>query len=84
MPTIEKLVIELNLVAEYAGLEVTFEAAGPSTVSAWDEKFEVDVAWAMGNTARLPDRTSSAQIRTALEQSHPSRKGLGPKHPPKA
>jgi hypothetical protein len=83
MPTIEKLVIELNLVAEYASVEAPFEAAGPSTVSAWGETFEVDVPWAMGNTKRLPDRTSSAQMREALVQSHPKVKGLGPKHPPK-
>lgn len=80
---IQELVDELNLVAEYAKIETVFEAEGPSTVKAWDETFEVDVAWAMGNTKRLPDRTSSAQMREALEQSHPLRKGLGPKLPPK-
>ncbi len=83
MPTIQELVEELNFVSEAAGLVTVFEVAGPSTVRAWGLSFENDVAWAMGNTKRLPDRTTSPQMHEALVQSHPNLKGLGSKHPPK-
>jgi hypothetical protein len=71
----------LNLVAEYARLGVTFEAIGPATVGVAGEIYEVHVGWAMGNVKRLPDRVTERQMREALLQSHPDRKGLGPKLP---
>ena len=84
MTTIQELVEELNFVAEAAHLTTVFTVAGPATVAGLGESYEVDVAWAMGNVKRLPDRTTSPQMHEALVQAHPDRKGLGPKHPPKA
>lgn len=85
-PTITELVAELNLVAEYAGRVITFEEIGPTTVGVMDESevYQVDVAWAIGNVKRLPDRATARQIREALLLSHPDRKGGGPKLPKRA
>lgn len=84
MPTASELAEELNLVAEYARLALEFEVKeGPQphqgVVAVSGEEFLVNLAWAMGNTKRLPDRATSGQMMAAIRLSHPDVKGIGPK-----
>ena len=48
-----------------------------------DETYLVDIAWAMGNARRLPDKTSPMQMAEALALSHPEVLGVGAKYPPR-
>jgi hypothetical protein len=81
----EALAEELNVVAEYAGIETTFAVEpapqpGTSTVkTSRGETFLVDTAWALGNVKRLPDHTDIYQMLSALRVSHPDVKGVASK-----
>lgn len=81
----ETLLEDLNMAAEYAGLPSYFtftdETTSPSQgeVRCGSDVYLVDIAWAIGNVHRLPDRCTSAQMIQALVASHPDVKGVGPK-----
>ena len=86
MATPEILAEELNIVASYAGVALTFKAeAGPEpgtslvTLDPGRGEFLVDTAWAFGNVRRLPDHADVYQILSALRVSHPKVKGVGTK-----
>ena len=80
MPSVathEALATELNVIAEYAGVRVTFEVtagpeAGTSVVTtSRSETFLVDTVWALGNVRNLPDHTDVYEILHAVRVSHP-------------
>jgi hypothetical protein len=82
MIILQDVVVEANLVAEYAGLwSAEFFIVNDTTIGVGDAQYVVDPTWAMGNLKRLPDRCTLRQMKDCLVQSHPDRKGLGPKHP---
>ena len=83
--TMEILLEELNQAAEYAGLPSYFtftsETTSPSQgeVRCGSDVYLVDIAWAIGNAKRLPDKCTASQMVQALMVSHPDVKGVGPK-----
>lgn len=87
MPTtITELAEELNMIAEYAGLDLEFEVKpGPQAhqglVCIGETEALVDLSWALGNAKRLPDRVSKVQVLDAVRLSHPDIKGLSDKNP---
>lgn len=86
MATPESLAEELNIVASYAGIALTFKAeAGPEpgtslvTTDPAGIPYLVDTAWAFGNVKRLPDHADKYLILHALRVSHPKVKGVSAK-----
>ena len=89
MPSLTDLLDELNHVADYAKINVTFDVreGDEPTLAVVRLKpsgdiITVDIAHAMGNVKRLPDRTTYGQIVETLSLAHPRIKGIGPSAPP--